>query len=137
MKSGTITWFEIPVVQIDRAILFYQKVLGFSVQKERLTNAHFGIIQKDEAGIGGVLVEKENASPGSGVIVFFYVIDMTEALSRTKLYGGQIIKPKTIIKQILADGSTIIPKTLMDDNLGYYAEITDSEGNRIALHSNS
>jgi len=34
-----------------------------------------------------------------------------------------------------AGGRIIVPKTLIGEDTGYYAFIVDTEGNRIALHS--
>jgi hypothetical protein len=36
-----------------------------------------------------------------------------------------------------AGGQIVMPKTHIDDNIGYMAFFNDTEGNRVALHSNN
>ena len=137
MKSGHISWFEIPVINMDRAITFYSKVLNVKIKKEKLFDTELGIFDKNVTGIGGVLIAKPNHEPGKGIALFFYTNDMTESLRLAELLGGKIIRPKDLIKRRTANGGIIIAETLMDNQLGYYAEVSDSEGNLIALYSNS
>jgi predicted enzyme related to lactoylglutathione lyase len=137
MKAQQLCWFEIPVSDIDRAIAFYREILGVKIEKKMLLDKHYGIFDKGVLGIGGVLVQKENYSPGKGTILFFSVIDLSDVLKTSLEYKGRIILPKTLIKQMNSDGNTVITQNLIDDNIGYYAEITDSEGNHIGLYSNS
>jgi len=42
-----------------------------------------------------------------------------------------------LIKQTNSKGDIIVANNLIDENIGYYAEITDSEGNHIGLYANS
>lgn len=43
----------------------------------------------------------------------------------------------TILKQMNKNGEFIIGKNLIDNEVGYYAEVKDSEGNHLYLHSHS
>ncbi|MGZ4049632.1 MAG: VOC family protein [Bacteroidia bacterium] len=137
MKSRQLCWFEIPVIFIDRAIKFYSTILSVKIEKKLLLDSYHGIFDKNTHLIGGSLVEKKNYSPGKGTILFFCVTDLTDTLHKTIELGGKIIIPKTLIKQTNGKGDIIVANNLIDENIGYYAEITDSEGNHIGLYANS
>jgi len=69
-------------------------------------------------------------------MLFFHAFEMGLSIARAIEAGCEIIRNKLLIKQNLADGTTIIPNNLIDQNQGYWAELKDSEGNHIAFHSN-
>ncbi len=137
MEQGQIVWFEIPVKDLDRAILFYSAVLSIKIQKNKFLDTEYGIFNKDKSPIGGALVSKENHKPSSEMVLFFYVVSISESLKDVVKFGGQIIIEKTLLKQKNAEGYLTINSNLIDGNIGYYAEFLDCEGNRICLYSNS
>ena len=137
MRQANIIWFEIPVLVLDRAINFYSTVLGIAIEKKKLLDTQYGIFKKENTGVGGVLVEKGNAKPGEGVILFFYVSVLSEAIDAAVRLGGKVITPKTLIKQTDSAGNRTIAQNLIDNKVGYFAELSDSEGNKISLYSNS
>ena len=136
MKHAQLVWFEIPVREMDRAIRFYSSVLQVMIEKQKLLDREYGILKREDTGVGGVLVRKENIQPGSGVTLFFYVNVLSDALETAQRFGGKIITPKTLIKQTDASGNRTIAQNLIDNKVGYFAELLDSEGNLIALYSN-
>jgi predicted enzyme related to lactoylglutathione lyase len=69
--------------------------------------------------------------------LFFYVIDLSESLKNVEQYGGKVLIEKTLLKQQTEEGFLAIKQNLIDDNIGYYAEFIDCEGNKICLYSNS
>lgn len=135
MKHANIIWFEIPVENLDRAIRFYSTMLATTIEKQMLLDKPYGIFKRENTGIGGVLVKKENTQPGSGVILFFYVNVLSDAIEAACSAGGKLITPKTLIKQTDEKGNRTIAQNLIDNQIGYYAELIDSEGNRISLYS--
>jgi uncharacterized protein len=137
MNHGQIVWFEIPVGNLNRAINFYSDVLLIKVERIKLLDQEQGYLSKGNGTISGVLIKKENYQPGLGCTLFFYVVDITEILKNVTEYNGTIITAKTLLKQKNTSGNTVITNNLIDQNVGYYAEILDSEGNRIGLYSNS
>lgn len=137
MIQGQIMWFEIPVKNLDRSILFYSKVLCISIEKTKFLDQDHGIFNKDQNTMKGALVEKENHNPGTGVILFFYVEELTESLENVVKYGGEVIIEKTLLKQKTSEGYLTIKSNMIGGDIGYYAEIIDSEGNRMCLYSNS
>ena len=137
MKAGNICWFEIPVLNLDRAIDFYSTILSAKIEKKMLLDREFGVFDKNKHLIAGGLVVKEDYFPGKSTILFFSVIDLSQVLINTIEKGGEIVIPKTLLKQINSKGDIIIAGNLIDENVGYFAEIIDSEGNHIGLYSNS
>lgn len=123
MKHVVVGWFEIPVSNMERAMSFYGKV--FDCQLERNQMGPFDMAwfpwDHEQKGAGGSLVRhKEDYQPSDkGVLVYFSSEDIDTELSRVKGAGGKVLQEKTLIAE----------------DVGYMALFTDSEGNRIALHS--
>lgn len=135
MKHSNLIWFEIPVQDLDRAIRFYSAVLGIPIGKQTLLHTEYGILKKQNTGVGGVLVKKEKVTPGMGTILFFRVNVLSDAIEYACNNGGKVITPKTLIKQLDKDGNQVLGQNLIDNKTGYFAELTDSEGNHISLYS--
>ena len=120
--ANILSWFEIPVVDIDRAINFYKKVFIYpEMQQMDFGGFKMAFFPTNSDELGGALCKGEHYVPsGDGIVIYFSVNpDLSEALSKVEPAGGKIIMPK---KQI-------------SEEYGYMAMFIDSEGNRIALHS--
>src|ERR1035437_2102858 len=104
MKAGNICWFEIPVINLDRAIDFYSTILSTKIEKKLLLDKEYGVFDKNKHLIAGGLVVKENYLPGKSTILFFSVIDLSEVLIDTIGKGGKIVIPKTLLKQVNSKG---------------------------------
>jgi uncharacterized protein len=137
MKAPQVCWFEIPVKDIDRAITFYSTILSITIEKKIMNDKFYGFFDKKSHLIGGCLAPKENYSPGNGTLIFFYVIDLSQVLINAVELNGKVVIPKTLLRQRNDSGNTIIANNLIDENIGYTAEIVDSEGNHIGLYSHS
>jgi uncharacterized protein len=125
VTHNVVGWFEIPVIDMERAIKFYETVLGYKLSRNILGDldmAWFPWVD-NSIGSGGSLVKHEEYyKPASdGVLVYFTAFsgDLANELGRVEAAGGTVIMPK---KQISPEH-------------GYMALIIDTEGNRIALHS--
>lgn len=134
MRHANIAWFEIPVDNLNRAITFYSVLLETKIEVENIMNRRYGMIKKQDVGVGGVLVEK-NCVRNEGVLLFFYVDVLSDSIAKAEEFGGKVITPKTIMKQVDQTGKHIIAANLIDERTGYFAEIEDSEGNKLALYS--
>lgn len=134
MKHAQIIWFEIPVKDLDRAMLFYSEMLGVTIEKCKLHKKEYGLFDKKKTGIGGVLVERPKQAK-KGVSLFFFVNVLSDAIDAALAQGGKIITPKMLLKHTNAEGKTILAHNLLDDQVGYFAQLVDSEGNRLALYS--
>lgn len=120
-----VGWFEIPVENMDRAKKFYDTVFDISIGVHDLGGLVMGWFPNDpeKSGATGSLVQHNmyKASLTDGPLVYFSCKDLANELSRVEGAAGKILKPKTQI----------------GDGHGFMALIGDTEGNRIALHSQS
>jgi hypothetical protein len=135
MKHANIVWFEIPVKDLERAARFYSAVLGIHIERQVLLDREYGMMKRADTGIGGVLVQRENSAPGTGTTLFFYVNVISDAIEAALHYGGRVIQPKMLLKQQDKDGKKTIAQNLIDNQVGYYAELADPEGNHFSLYS--
>jgi len=117
-----ISWFEVPVTDIDRAIKFYNAVFEWNLEIIVAGPVSMAWFPTDDNiyGAGGSLVLNENYTPGThGILVYFQCEDVD----------------KTIAKVDAAGGKVILEKKLITPDIGYMGAAIDSEGNRIAFHS--
>jgi predicted enzyme related to lactoylglutathione lyase len=120
-KHNRAVWFDIPVVDLDRANAFYAAVLGIRVDKAEFDGFTFSVLEHDQ-GNGGCLVPKpEEVTSDTGILLYMNVDGrIRDAVSLVGKHGGKTVD----------DVHPIGPH-------GFRAIVHDSEGNRIALHSES
>ena len=114
-----MTYFESPVTDMDRAVRFYTFVFGVSLTREIVDGYDMALFPPAEGGGGasGALAKGDVYVPSkTGAILYFRVASIDDILARASATGAGILYPKKDI-----------------GDLGYVAEIEDSEGNRIAL----
>ena len=119
-----LTWFDIPVADMDRAMRFYETIL--STQLKRETFGPPGEVMAvftptDPEAISGCLLDSPHVKPSAqGAVVYLNAGSSIDAcLTRAQTAGGQIITPKTALPP----------------GMGFFAHIRDSEGNRVGLHA--
>jgi hypothetical protein len=120
-RRNPVGYFEIPVVDLDRAIGFYTAVFGLRLERQTIDGYDMALFPRsdDAPGASGALARGDVYIPSkTGAIVYFTVDDIDAALKGAEAEGGSVLYPKTAIGMA-----------------GFVAEIEDSEGNRIALHS--
>ena len=112
-------WFDIPVEDLDRANKFYAETLDINVSKTNFNDVEFSVLEHKD-GNGGCLVPRaEEITSTSGILVYFNVHGrIHDATDKAVANGGKIVLPI----------HPIGPH-------GFRSIILDSEGNRIALHS--
>ena len=119
--QNPINWFEIPCSDLQRARAFYEAVFDLEMPVHELgplTMAWFPM-HPNATGATGSLVQGENYTPSHhGSMVYFSVDDIEATLEKIEQAGGRILNNKTSIGQF-----------------GYVGHFEDSEGNRVALHS--
>lgn len=117
-KSWT-HWFEIPAKDLNRAKKFYETIFKTKIEIVDFGGFQMGIFPHKE--VGCALCKHEAYVPSqSGTLVYMDASpDLNEVLNRIEKAGGSVVRPK----------SQISPEH------GYMAMFTDSEGNRLALHS--
>lgn len=119
--ANAISWFEIPVEDMDRAVSFYSTVLGIRLEKGDMMGTPYTFFPADQSGVGGALVQSDNAKPSmNGALVYLTAgDDLSSPLAKIETAGGHII----------------VPKTDLGGGMGYFALFQDSEGNRVGLYS--
>jgi len=112
-----ITWVEIPAVDFDRAVEFYNSVFNLNLKKADFGQEKMACLPNDE----GAISYAPNFKPSKdGVLVSFVTPDTIEAtMQRVESKGGNILQSKTKIE---AEGRD------------YFAICTDSEGNKIGIY---
>ncbi len=124
MKNVAVGWFEIPVTDMDRAIKFYETVFETKLSRNKMGPLDMAWFPWDEVtgkGASGMLVlHPEFYHPSKeGVLVYFSSSDLNQELSRIENAGGKII----------------VPRKEISPEVGFMAVFMDTEGNRLALHS--
>jgi uncharacterized protein len=117
-----VVWFDIPVLDLERAVRFYSVVLGAPLE---MVQAGFGtptiaLLPHPEGAITGCLVQTTDGNPGEGGPLIYLSAQgrLDEAVAAAQMNGGTVVKPRHSV------GSA-----------GSRAIVIDTEGNRIALHS--
>lgn len=122
--GNALNWFEIPVLDFERAKTFYESIFDYQMPENQMGPARMGFFLYDfqNGKVGGAIVhnpEFYTPSENGSLIYLNCQPDLQVVLNRVEAAGGQILQPKTDIGQ----------------NLGFWALIRDCEGNRVALHS--
>ncbi|MDP3434754.1 MAG: VOC family protein [Bacteroidota bacterium] len=121
--TNSINWFEIPVLNFDRAKEFYSRIYDYEMHEETMGPFRMGFfpMDRESQGVGGAIVQGDGFVP-------------TALGTKVYLNGGKDLL--TVLHRVIAAGGEIItPKTLISDEIGYYAVFEDTEGNHISLHS--
>ncbi len=118
-QKNRAVWFDIPVADLDRATNFYAEVMAIGVSQEDFDGFKFSVLDHED-GNGGCLVPKpEEISSTAGLLVYLNV-------------NGRI---RDAVAKVTKHGGTIVQGTHSIGPHGFRALILDSEGNRVALHS--
>lgn len=120
MHTNPVSYFEIPVADMDRAIDFYAAVFSVSLERTLIDGHDMALFPFDEngRGISGALAKGSSYVPSkAGPRIYFFVERIDDILSRVVAKGGRVAYPKTSVGDF------------------WVAEFEDSEGNQIALSS--
>jgi len=121
MKNA-ISWFNIAVVDFDRALKFYETVLGTKLEVIKGKDDIMGMFPADfeNGGVGGAISQRDTCKAGAGGTTVY--LDVTGKLD-------------AVLGRITAAGGTIcMPRTAIPPH-GFIAIIGDTEGNSVGLHS--
>jgi uncharacterized protein len=115
-----VSWFELPVTDLDRARAFYATILGASLGEIAEADDRRFVMFPAENGVSGALVQGEDYVPSTqGALVF--------------LNAGDALEP--VVNRVdAAGGRVLLPRMDMGD-WGVAAFIVDTEGNKVALHA--
>lgn len=124
LTKDAISWFEIPVIDFERAKAFYQTIFDFEMPEMPMVPVRMGILlhDRDNGGIGGAICQGEGytTSGSSGPKVYLNGgSDLNVVLNRVPGAGGQVV----------------LPKTAIGEGMGHFAYFGDPEGNVVGLYS--
>jgi predicted enzyme related to lactoylglutathione lyase len=124
--GNALNWFEIPVSDFDRAKKFYETILAYDMPENQMGPSRMGFFPHDFKGakVGGAIVHYPDfytPSDNGSLIYLNCQPDLQIVLDRVEAAGGKVLNHKTEISP--------------EQNLGFWALIRDTEGNRVALHS--
>ena len=122
---NALNWFEIPATDINRAKTFYENIFG--IQMEPVVDMMgmqmaFFPAENGNGKVSGGLVQSDMHKPSQeGTVVYLNAnpAGMENVLNNITQHGGQVVMPKTHI----------------GPEIGYMSFFIDSEGNKVALHS--
>ena len=117
---GNAVWFEIPSANFERAVKFYETVFQVTLKREKI-GGDLAVFPGGDGAVNGAVVSMENYTPSAnGAVVYLNTGDnLSPYLDRVVAAGGELIKAKTALPP----------------GMGHFALFSDSEGNRVGLHS--
>jgi uncharacterized protein len=127
-QTNAINWFQIPVLETNRAKKFYETILDIEMKTqnipemdEELTFFPFepGVIRATSGRVSGALAKNKRSKPSmDGITVYLNANPPIQTvIDKIEPAGGKILLPKTKI------------------NAGYFSVFIDTEGNRVGLHA--
>lgn len=121
MMKNLVSIVEIPVRDFQRAITFYRALLGVDIEEVDMEGTLLGVLPSDGDVVSVVLVKGEGYEPAAaGALAYLNGgDDLQGVLDRVEPHGGAVL----------------VPKTEIGPDMGFFAQFTDTEGNRLGLHS--
>lgn len=122
-NMNAVGWFDIYVDELDRAVAFYETVLGRKMEPmgDPTGESQMMSFPADMSvyGAAGALTKSPHAGPGiGGTIVYFSVEDCSVEEARVAAAGGQVVRPRFSIGEF-----------------GFVTLCQDTEGNMFGLNS--
>ncbi len=119
--AGNAVWFEIPSVDFERAVKFYEAVFQVKMRRENI-GGDMAIFPYEETAVGGAIVSPQLGYSPSATGPAIY------------LNAGEDLQPM-LDRAATSGGKVVTPKTALPPGMGHFAHFQDSEGNRVGLHS--
>jgi len=119
--ANAINWFEIPATNFTRAKDFYSNILSTELAVMEIMDIQMAMFNSSDSEVGGAICKSEGHTPSQeGTVPYLNGgEDLSSVLDRVESAGGKVL----------------VPKTKISDEIGFFAQFLDTEGNRIALHS--
>ncbi|MBM3505763.1 MAG: VOC family protein [Alphaproteobacteria bacterium] len=114
----SVSWFEIPVKNMKRAVKFYSAALRVKFVPMEAGGTTIHAFMGAKMPIGALIKDPTNKPSKSGSILYFETSDVKATLKRVAKAGGKVVLPAMSI-----------------GDYGTIGQFTDTEGNRIALHA--
>lgn len=111
-----IVYVEFGATDVPRAAAFYQYVFGWEFSDPGAVK--YSTFSSGPNGIGGgiYVIDKANGNGNSGVVLYIMVDDIDNYSGKIIAGGGQVVVPKSEIKEV-----------------GWYGHFKDPSGNLLGL----
>jgi len=118
MTKNAMNFFEIPTLDLERAVAFYQKVFNCEFKMGTVGESRIAMFAVD--GLTGALLQNKARQPQSnGTVVYLDAGgDIDGCISRIAQAGGKVVVGKTDLGRP-----------------GYVALFNDTEGNTVGIHT--
>lgn len=119
--NNLVSIVEIPTIDFARAVAFYQAIMDTSIEEVDMGGIQMGVLPCEEGSVNVALINGSDYRPSAdGTIVYLNAgDDLQIVLDRVEPNGGKLI----------------VPKTEIGPDMGFFALFTDTEGNKLGLHS--
>src|SRR5688572_24630307 len=121
--ANVLNWFEIPVKDFARAKKFYETVFNIEMSEHQMGPYKMGFFpyEMGSGKLSGAIIHGEGYEPSDkGALIYLNGNpDLADPLSRVEKAGGKIV----------------LPKMQITPEIGHQAYIIDTEGNKVAIHS--
>lgn len=115
-----IGWFELYVNDFEKSKGFYTQLFGWQFNLSKSTDSDYWNIFTGDGSIGGGLMKKTVPEhSGQSIVLYVETDDITSSLDKAVSLGGKIV----------------MPKTLINENAGFFGLFNDIDGNVIGLWS--
>ncbi len=119
LQPSVPAWFEIPTADFDRAVRFYETLVDTPLRAEVFGPKRMAIFPHQPEQPSGAIIHGEGYQPNpQGTVLYLNLDDIRPALARVEAAGGAVLLPLTQ----LPSG-------------GVFAELRDTEGNRVGVFS--
>ena len=113
-----VGWFEIYVNDFEKSKHFYSELFGWKFNQSQSTDSLYWNIYTGEGSIGGGFMKKTIPEhSGQAVILYIETDDIGATLNKVVSLGGSVNTPKTLI----------------NENAGYFALFYDVDNNVMGL----
>ncbi|MGB3618984.1 MAG: VOC family protein [Catalinimonas sp.] len=123
-QQHSVSWFEIPSQDFDRAHQFYSRVVGQMLPIQEADGTQMALLPHEPtSGVGGAVVHSADARPTQ---------------DGTRVYLNAHDEMNTWLERVIpAGGSVVVNKTKIASEGGYWAVIADTEGNHVGVFGRS
>lgn len=119
--KNLVSIVEIPTGDFSRAMNFYGKILDIDIEVVEMESMKIGLFPNADEGTVVQLIHADGyKTAADGTVVYLNGgDDLQKVADRIEMNGGKMV----------------ILKTEIGPDMGFYAVFTDTEGNRLGLHS--
>ena len=121
MLTHIVRWLDIPVKDLDRASLFYERILSQKIIRKKYEAGEYAYFGHSKEGeVGACLILSDTMVPRKDGFLPYFNVDE---------------RHKEAEESVEENGGTILQTKHSMGEYGFRTIILDTEGNRIALHS--